>query len=329
MRFLVIPLIFAAPVAGATFDYLIYGRQPLTIQVDKTGMVLNPAKCGEFMMAVLSDRGAGGGHREKLTATIDHDLAGGRLAELNKIFRKYMATIYERPIEDTVASHPQGGLLVKSVGESLCGEHNQRVRTPSNVASAFSASFDCAKASTRTEKLICSDKTLAELDNALAQKYLDALKRAPDARVGLRNEQRQWLKEARDPCPNVECLAKAYRERIAMLDQRQLPAISTLDITKLTGVYKAKSGELHLISESREIVRFQITSAWKTNILDVSGKLRVANNQAQYNDAGCRLDFAFRESSVEVKQTGSCGGLNTTAAGVYVLVPGKKPKIQG
>lgn len=80
--------------------------------------------------------------------------------------------------------------------------------------SAFSASFDCAKASTLIEKAICSDPTLGKLDEALANNYNGML----SADLGrpaksIRNEQREWISK-RNKCMTRDCLVSAYRERI-------------------------------------------------------------------------------------------------------------------
>jgi uncharacterized protein/ssDNA-binding Zn-finger/Zn-ribbon topoisomerase 1 len=75
------------------------------------------------------------------------------------------------------------------------------------------ASFDCKKASTSVEKLICTDPKLSELDTDLAQAYRGAVKVSPDVKVG----QKQWLKE-RNACVDVTCLKTAYENRINNLN---------------------------------------------------------------------------------------------------------------
>ena len=50
-------------------------------------------------------------------------------------------------------------------------------------ASAAGPSFDCAKAASDIEKLICQDSELAELDNSLAELYSVLLKNNPEQRT--------------------------------------------------------------------------------------------------------------------------------------------------
>jgi len=76
------------------------------------------------------------------------------------------------------------------------------------------ASFDCAKASTRVERMICSSGEISDLDGQLARAYLLALSIAesPD---GMRFGQHAWLKDQRNKCADVACLREAYKKRLA------------------------------------------------------------------------------------------------------------------
>ncbi len=56
------------------------------------------------------------------------------------------------------------------------------------------ASFDCNKAGTPTEKLICSDKNVSALDTQLGKIYKAASETAPD-KDALKIQQRDWLKK--------------------------------------------------------------------------------------------------------------------------------------
>lgn len=84
--------------------------------------------------------------------------------------------------------------------------------------SAIQASFDCAKASTDVEKLICSSELLAEMDVVLAQRYKSLmLLLDDDDKAFNRTEQREWLK-GRDGYSAEAGLADYYIERIEDLD---------------------------------------------------------------------------------------------------------------
>ncbi len=76
-------------------------------------------------------------------------------------------------------------------------------------------SFDCTKASTFSEKAICSDPLLGNLDGALSENYKHML--ASDIGDGARNDlkttQKKWLTE-RNGCTNNQCLTDTYRKRL-------------------------------------------------------------------------------------------------------------------
>ena len=80
-------------------------------------------------------------------------------------------------------------------------------------SSLFAASFDCKKASTKTEKWICSDKELGKLDENMAELYKDVKRIYP----GVVSEQKEWLKSIKG-CENAVCLKEQYQERNAELE---------------------------------------------------------------------------------------------------------------
>lgn len=79
----------------------------------------------------------------------------------------------------------------------------------------FEPSFDCIKASTAVERMICTDKELSELDQALAKNYKHRTAEGANADA-LKSSQRQWLKE-RDKCATALCLSELYTRRIGEL----------------------------------------------------------------------------------------------------------------
>lgn len=80
------------------------------------------------------------------------------------------------------------------------------------ASSVLAASFDCAKAATKLEKLICSDAELSKLDEELNTAYKNALQDEKQA-VSTRQAQKQWMKE-RNGCSDVDCVKRAYEMRL-------------------------------------------------------------------------------------------------------------------
>lgn len=81
--------------------------------------------------------------------------------------------------------------------------------------SGWKPSFDCAKASTYSEKMVCEDTLLGKLDGALSESY-QYMRRADigeGAMGDLKKTQKAWLIE-RNKCTDKQCLIASYQKRI-------------------------------------------------------------------------------------------------------------------
>jgi len=78
------------------------------------------------------------------------------------------------------------------------------------------ASFDCTKASSKTEKLICSSPQTADADRRLAAAYRSAASKSTD-QTALRQQQREWLTKERNACDDAACLVNVTEARIQAL----------------------------------------------------------------------------------------------------------------
>jgi uncharacterized protein len=81
------------------------------------------------------------------------------------------------------------------------------------------ASFDCKKASTTTEKIICGSNDLSALDSKLSQIYQKVYDASdPNAKENLLIGQRSWVRYVRLVCEDEECITIAYEDRIDQLE---------------------------------------------------------------------------------------------------------------
>lgn len=76
----------------------------------------------------------------------------------------------------------------------------------------FKPSFDCGKATTRVELMICRSKELSETDAIVAKLYLEGLAKSGD-KTAARLAQTTWRSNIRDKCTTVDCLVSAYGDR--------------------------------------------------------------------------------------------------------------------
>lgn len=84
---------------------------------------------------------------------------------------------------------------------------------------AYAASFDCAKASTKIEKIICGTPAISKLDDELGKVYQDDISKAnEEQKQRLVAEQKHWLKYTRNVCTKEPCFKHAYWSRLAELE---------------------------------------------------------------------------------------------------------------
>ena len=76
---------------------------------------------------------------------------------------------------------------------------------PTAVPTAHAASFDCKKAGTSVERMICANPKLSSMDEKLGKAYREALATGPKPEL-LTSYQRDWLKDVRNACRDVPCL---------------------------------------------------------------------------------------------------------------------------
>ena len=102
---------------------------------------------------------------------------------------------------------------ISSANESMIKIIPARTSESNQGAEKWSPSFDCNKASTGPERLICGSRELSELDVKLSLVYRQANENLDD-KDKLRNTQRNWRKFQRDACSGVECIRQSYMSRI-------------------------------------------------------------------------------------------------------------------
>lgn len=87
---------------------------------------------------------------------------------------------------------------------------------------AVASGFDCAKASSQAEHLVCSNPELSALDSRMSEAYgraLGAVEAASKPRLVI--EQRHWIRYVRDVCDTSDCLRSAYGQRVELLEKNR------------------------------------------------------------------------------------------------------------
>lgn len=188
------------------------------------------------------------------------------------------------------------------------------------------AGIDCSKAISPSEKRVCADPTLADLDQEMAAAYRNVIQNTSDVK-GWKADQLQWLAE-RDRCQDDGCLRSQYRDRVVILRAAAPKA-------EWTGHWwRVDSGGVN----GSELVITQVTSTGFDFDLDasagansgqLSGKATfdapgTAHYQgdAQSGTEGCFLTFSRMLNRLDTDQKGddaSCGaGTGVYFSGTYV-----------
>ena len=109
------------------------------------------------------------------------------------------------------------------------------------VSSPVATGFDCTKARSNAEKMICSTPALSEQDGALNRLYLWKLDSAPQIeKPHITADQKDWIAKVRDTCTTAECLGSAYDARIK--------ALSSVKYDGGTATYVADAAQIARIS---------------------------------------------------------------------------------
>lgn len=120
-------------------------------------------------------------------------------------------------------------------------------------SSLNAASFDCDKASTHVEKLICSNPDLSQLDSDLGAAYKAAMNKAVN-KDNIKQEQRHWLKTKLNICKDIECLSSAYFQRISQLNSNQSSFSTTSSDYRLPKFSLEKGNQFQLCRDFLDLM---------------------------------------------------------------------------
>ncbi|WP_165189923.1 lysozyme inhibitor LprI family protein [Caulobacter soli] len=188
---------------------------------------------------------------------------------------------------------------------------------------ASAASFDCAKARSKVEKLICKDPQLSRQDEDLAKAYAEAQK-LWDGQIAayVKLTQRGWVGSRALETPGMSgggilceddetalpCLRTIHADRIAVLRN---PGF------RLSGIYARGQDFLRIKATPTGLdFAYQLADAKASQgFTDDTAPVKVAVGQDVVSfpltgtgpDA-CRLDAAFTADTVVLTQRGPCGG---------------------
>lgn len=187
-------------------------------------------------------------------------------------------------------------------------------------------SFDCRKAASLSEKTICANAALSQLDFQLGRTWktlLDAFSDS-DQSARIKADQRTWIARREGCGADANCIAKLYRDRLATLNGAD-PA------HRFSDAYEVKdtgSFTLYPIGD-RYLVRIQTADPLQGNwVCELTGEAGSSGNDLQIRVEGSVFPAHLQDTdALVVPNTDSVAaaasqfcGLNGTFAFSYLRV---------
>lgn len=252
----------------------------------------------------------------------------------NLLFAAYMAAKtkfqddeQKRALESSIGQ--ANGVLSNESEVAAQVESGFDAREPLEVSSP-APSFDCAKAQSNMERLICSDPALANLDRQLSAAYKEARALTGQSEI-VKKWQRNWISSTKN-ISNAEELTETMSERVTLLSQI---AASTEGESAWNGFYMryyndkvdTDTAELYVIGLRGGKIYVDGNAVWngpnaengQVNVGQLLGNADLRGATAIYSegDDGCRANLVFSANALKVYDETGCGGLNVTFNGSY------------
>ena len=190
------------------------------------------------------------------------------------------------------------------------------------------ASFDCNKALTKTERLICVDSELSKLDDSLASNYKNTKKMFSSQDIStLKNDQRDWMKD-RNKCSSPqskECLVNVYEERIKELKQYQV------NYNLSSNKYETHSGnseayiDIHQLSANKYLIHgdafYGVKNKYGPNIGTINFISDMKSNKIVQNIDDYQITLTINKNKINIQENGPGPfGMNVSFSGSYMSV---------
>lgn len=192
------------------------------------------------------------------------------------------------------------------------------------------ASFNCGKARSQMEKLICSDENLSKADEELNVIYKQAIQISSSKPIIIQ-WQREWIRSFEvTSCRNVSCLMSAFASRINVLKSVAPAGDNSARwngryVRFFNGEKDPDSSTLLLVGLSGNRVNISGTSLWQgqnaangqINTGEIEGAGITFQGKIKFDLDGCTGEILFKKNGIVVENESGCGGLNVSFNGEY------------
>lgn len=189
------------------------------------------------------------------------------------------------------------------------------------------ASFNCAKAASKKEDLICADAGLSKLDDELGASF-----RRANARLGANNLarewQREWLRSADvSGCDNAACLRKVWSARIAALDASivslwngRYERFDNNKVDKNTAelvLVAMSGGQVSVAGTAISIRSMGSDGAPYANTGGFGGQAKTVGKKLLVDDDICHVELTVNGTRLWAEDNDQCGGQGVSFTGEY------------
>lgn len=188
-----------------------------------------------------------------------------------------------------------------------------------HFSTAEAASFDCAKAQSKVEHLICDNQEISKLDEELNTAYSLAQSRSEGRQTTIK-EQRQWLRAVRNACSDANCLKDAYISRINKLANAEtVPKIARKTAKHALPMSKAME-EFESFIKEREFLDdpYEIASPEAEELLQFIERLLLEKSSVATSSANKEYQLNWTKEFIAYLRKGN-GDFVRITEGVYIV----------
>ena len=146
-------------------------------------------------------------------------LIGGASHEVSLVIPQSLSGAI-RTAETLGAEAKAGDALIAKAKDAQLAASGEKPASESSASAAprdpNGPSYDCAKATSVPDKLVCGSPELSRLDRELNAVWVKVRAKSSDQGWS-RRKQMDWYRNERNTCKNAACLKKAYQKRIREL----------------------------------------------------------------------------------------------------------------
>ena len=125
---------------------------------------------------------------------------------------------FTQPVATVAVAAPIDSPSAANVASESVNPSPIQAQESSTAPAPGGPSFDCAKASTAVEKLICANPSIASMDRDVANVYREMLQKSNNKNYE-KERQATWRSTERDACTDAACLTDKYRMRLVEIQK--------------------------------------------------------------------------------------------------------------